>query len=127
MTAIMDYLSLMGKLKKLESDSSLDKDARFYQEFVALKAQYNFSASDVLRLLRPATSVAAPSLIEDLFEVLLSEEKLASAANSTTKPLRRYRNPHTGEVVETRGSNHSRLKEWKKEYGADELPSWREL
>jgi len=127
MTAIMDYLSLMGKLKKLESDSSLDKDARFYQEFVALKAQYNFSASDVLRLLRPATSVAAPSLVEDLFEVLLSEEKLASAANSTTKPLRRYRNPHTGEVVETRGSNHSRLKEWKREYGAIALSSWREL
>ena len=127
MTAIMDYLSLMGKLKKLENDSSLDKDARFYQEFVALKAQYNFSATDVLRLLRPATSVAAPSLIEDLFEVLLSEERLASAADSTTKPLRRYRNPHTGEVVETRGSNHSRLKEWKREYGADVLPSWREL
>lgn len=127
MTAIMDYLSLMGKLKKLESDSSLDKDARFYQEFVALKAQYNFSASDVLRLLKPATSVAAPSLVEDLFEVLLSEEKLASVANTTSKPLRRYRNPHTGEVVETRGSNHSRLKEWKKEYGAVVLSSWREL
>jgi hypothetical protein len=123
----MDLLALMGKIKKIESDSSLDRDARFYREFVALKARYNFSATDVLRLLRPAASVAAPSLVEDLFEVLLSEEKLAAAANSTTKPLRRYRNPHTGEVVETRGSNHSRLKEWKKQYGADVLPSWREI
>lgn len=127
MTAIMDYLSLMGKLEKIKNDASLDKDARFYQEFVALKAQYNFTATDVLRLLRPADSVAAPSLIEDLFEVLLSEDKLAAAANSITKPLRRYRNPHTGEVVETRGSNHCRLREWKKQYGADVLPAWREL
>lgn len=127
MTAIMDYLALMGKIKKIENDSSLDRDARFYHEFVALKARYNFSATDVLRLLRPAASVAAPSLVQDLFEALLSDEKLAAAANSTTKPLRRYRNPHSGEVVETRGSNHGRLKEWKAQYGADVLPTWREL
>ena len=36
MTAIMDYLALMGKLKKIENDSSLDGDARFYQEFVEI-------------------------------------------------------------------------------------------
>jgi hypothetical protein len=127
MTAIMDYLALMGKMKKIENDTSLDRDARFYQEFVALKARYNFSATDVLRLLRPAASVASPSLVDDLFEVLLSEERLAAAANPSTKPLRRYRNPHTGEVVQTRGSNHTRLKAWKRQYGADVLPNWREL
>lgn len=127
MTVIMELLSTMGKVKKLQYDSGLDKEARFCQEFMALKAQYNFSARDVLRLLRPAASVAAPTLTEDLFKLLLSEEKLELAEESITKPMRRYRNPHTGEIVETRGSNHSRLKEWKKEYGADVLPSWREL
>ncbi|WP_397453643.1 histone-like nucleoid-structuring protein, MvaT/MvaU family [Pseudomonas sp. NA-150] len=127
MAAIMDYLSLMGKMEKMENDASLDKDAKFYQEFVALKAQYNFSATDVLRLLRPGDSVAAPSLIDDLFEVILSEGRLAAAATSITKPLRRYRNPHTGEVVETRGSNHCKLREWKHQYGAEVLPAWREL
>lgn len=127
MTAILDYISHIEQIEKLENSSDLEKDMRFYQELVALKAQYNYTAADVLRLLKPATSVAAPSLVDELFEVLLSEDKLASVANSTAKTLRRYRNPHTGEVVETRGSNHSRLKEWKREYGADALAAWREL
>lgn len=127
MTAVMDYSSLMGRIKRLENDTSLDKDARFVHEFMALKAQYNFTATEVLRLLRPAKSIASSSLIESLYELLLSKEEQATAASATTKPLRRYKNPYTGEIVETRGSNHSRLKEWKKEYGAEALTSWREL
>lgn len=127
MAAILDYLSLMSKMEKIENDASLEKDARFYQEFVALKAQYNFTATDVLRLLRPVDSVASPSLINDLFDVILSEDRLAAAETSIPKPLRRYRNPHTGEVVETRGSNHCRLRAWKHQYGAEVLPAWREL
>jgi hypothetical protein len=35
-----------------------------------------------------------------------------------------YKNPHTGEVVETKGGNHKTLKEWKAEYGSDTVESW---
>jgi hypothetical protein len=35
-----------------------------------------------------------------------------------------YKNPHTGEVVETKGGNHKTLKEWKAEHGSATVKSW---
>jgi hypothetical protein len=35
-----------------------------------------------------------------------------------------YKNPHTGEVVETKGGNHNQLKEWKAEHGSETVESW---
>jgi len=35
-----------------------------------------------------------------------------------------YRNPHNGEVVETKGGNHKILKQWKEQYGADAVEGW---
>jgi hypothetical protein len=35
-----------------------------------------------------------------------------------------YKNPHTGEVVETKGGNHNQLKEWKAEHDSDTVESW---
>ena len=33
-------------------------------------------------------------------------------------------NPHSGEVIETKGGNHKTLKEWKAEHGSDLVESW---
>jgi hypothetical protein len=38
--------------------------------------------------------------------------------------LKVYKNPHTGEVVETKGGNHKTLKEWKAEHGSATVESW---
>ncbi|MDT4852441.1 hypothetical protein FQZ97_866740 [compost metagenome] len=38
--------------------------------------------------------------------------------------VKTYKNPHTGEVVETKGGNHKVLNAWKAEFGADEVKSW---
>jgi hypothetical protein len=35
-----------------------------------------------------------------------------------------YKNPHSGEVVETKGGNHKILKEWKAEFSSDTVESW---
>ena len=44
----------------------------------------------------------------------------------TRKPrqVKVYKNPHTGEVVETKGGNHKTLKEWKAEHGSATVESW---
>ena len=46
--------------------------------------------------------------------------------NRTRAPrmVKRYKNPHTGEVIETKGGNHKGLKQWKDQYGADEVQNW---
>jgi hypothetical protein len=38
--------------------------------------------------------------------------------------LKVYKNPHTGEVVETTGGIHKALKEWKAEHGSATAESW---
>lgn len=45
-----------------------------------------------------------------------------------TKPgaiqVKQYKNPHNGEIIETKGGNHKLLKEWKAEYGSDVVEGW---
>ena len=54
----------------------------------------------------------------------------ASGASDTNKPARKarevkqYKNPHNGEVVETKGGNHKTLKEWKAKWGSDVVEGW---
>ncbi len=45
-------------------------------------------------------------------------------ATRKARNVKMYKNPHNGEVVETKGGNHKLLKQWKSEYGRDEVESW---
>jgi len=38
--------------------------------------------------------------------------------------IKRYKNPNTGEVIETKGGNHKVLKAWKAEHGNTTVESW---
>lgn len=40
-------------------------------------------------------------------------------------PVKIYINPYNKEIIRTQGGNHSKLKEWKAEYGRGEVESWR--
>ncbi|TVP54100.1 MAG: H-NS histone, partial [Halomonadaceae bacterium] len=42
------------------------------------------------------------------------------------RPMKTYRNPHTGETVQTRGGNHKVLNAWRKQYGSDEVAGWQQ-
>ncbi|WP_259645995.1 DNA binding protein, partial [Pseudomonas ficuserectae] len=41
--------------------------------------------------------------------------------------VKQYKNPHNGEVIETKGGNHKTLKEWKAKWGSDDVESWATL
>ena len=61
---------------------------------------------------------------------IIDPDFLKSATQSSEKPTRkprrtkRYLNPHTGAVIETKGANHKELKEWKTQWGHDAVESW---
>ena len=40
------------------------------------------------------------------------------------RDLKTYKNPHNGEVVQTKGGNPAVLKAWKAQYGGNEVESW---
>ena len=51
---------------------------------------------------------------------------VAPAVNSLVSRRFVYENPHTGEVVKTRGKHHRTLNEWRGKYGDKEVESWRQ-
>jgi len=47
-----------------------------------------------------------------------------AAQERAPRKVKVYKNPHTGETIETKGGNHKGLKEWKAQHGADTVESW---
>ncbi|VVP42331.1 hypothetical protein PS900_04935 [Pseudomonas fluorescens] len=98
-------------LEALKGDVGLKKEIEFETKLRALLGEYSYSLKDVINLLDPQSGRRAP---------------VSQAQSSTRKPrqVKVYKNPHTGEVVETKGGNHKTLKEWKAEHGSATVESW---
>ncbi|VVQ23833.1 histone-like nucleoid-structuring protein, MvaT/MvaU family [Pseudomonas fluorescens] len=98
-------------LEALKGDAGLKKEIEFETKLRALLAEYGYSLLNVINLLDPKPGRRAP---------------VAEPQASTRKPreMKVYKNPETGEVVETKGGNHKILKEWKAKYGSDTVESW---
>ncbi|MDN4543279.1 histone-like nucleoid-structuring protein, MvaT/MvaU family [Pseudomonas sp. C32] len=98
-------------LEALKGDAGLKKEIEFETKLRALLAEYGYSLPNVINLLDPKSGRHAPA---------------AESKTGTRKPrvLKVYKNPHTGEVVETKGGNHKTLKEWKAEHGSATVESW---
>lgn len=100
----------LAELESLKNDDGLKKEIEFETKLRGLLGEYGFSLRNVIDLLDPAVSRRSAPTVE----------------KATRKPrqLKIYKNPHTGERVETKGGNHKTLKEWKSEYGAETVESW---
>jgi hypothetical protein len=96
------------QLEKMKSDPRLQAEIEFKEKLEALMQEYGKSAVDVLDLLDP--------------------QRARPASQPTTQRRKRklkiYKNPTTGEVVETRGGNQKTLKAWKDEHGDETVESW---
>jgi hypothetical protein len=101
----------LSALEALKGDAGLKKEIEFESKLRALLAEYGYSLRDVINLLDPQAVRRAP----------VSEAKVGSRK---PRQLKVYKNPHTGEFVETKGGNHKTLKEWKAEHGAATVESW---
>lgn len=110
--ALADQLAHLESLKR---DAGLKKEIEFESELQNLLNEYGKDLRDVVAILDPGA--AAPSI---------------KRAYGQAKPPRRaralkvYKNPHTGETVETKGGNHKVLKVWKEQHGSDTVESWRQ-
>ena len=103
----------MAELEALKNDSGLKKEIEFETKLRALLDEYGYSLRNVVALLDPQqASRRAPAAAE------------SKASTRKPRQVKIYKNPHSGEVVETKGGNHKTLKEWKAEYGSDVVESW---
>lgn len=98
-------------LETLKGDAGLKREIEFETKLRDLLAKYGYSLKDVVNLLDPQAGRRAP----------------AAAPKASTRKARQvkvYKNPHTGEIIETKGGNHKGLKEWKTKHGSDAVESW---
>lgn len=99
------------ELESMKSDSGLKKEMEFESKLCALLGEYSYSLKDVINLLDPQAARRAPAV----------ESK---AGSRKPRQVKIYKNPHTSEVVETKGGNHKTLKEWKAKHGSATVESW---
>jgi hypothetical protein len=106
-------------LEAMKGDKDLEKEIEFESKLRELLGEYNKSLKDIVSIIGPEPGARTSSARQ-------GKAGTAGTAKATRKArsVKRYKNPNTGEVVETKGGNHKTLKQWKSEYGADEVESW---
>ncbi|MGO3984237.1 histone-like nucleoid-structuring protein, MvaT/MvaU family [Pseudomonas sp. SAS7] len=102
----------LAELEAMKGSSELQKEIEFETKLRDLLSKYGFSLRDIINLLDPQSGrrAAAPAAVEK--------------APRRARQVKQYKNPHNGEIIETKGGNHKLLKEWKAQYGADEVEGW---
>lgn len=102
----------LAELEAMKGSSELQKEIEFETKLRDLLTKYGFNLRDIINILDPQARPRAT--------VPAATEKAPRRA----RQVKQYKNPHSGEVIETKGGNHKQLKEWKQQYGGDEVESW---
>lgn len=101
---------LQERLASLKGNEALKKEMEFEEKLRALMAEYEKSLKNVIAIIDPQ-----------------SVPRTATGRERTQNKPRKmkvYKNPQTGEIIETKGGNHKLLKEWKATFGAETVDSW---
>ncbi|KWV69171.1 MULTISPECIES: histone-like nucleoid-structuring protein, MvaT/MvaU family [Pseudomonas] len=102
----------LAELETLKNNDGLKREIEFEQKLRNLLGEYGYSLRNIIAILDPQASRRAPAATE------------FKAGSRKPREIKIYKNPHSSEVVETKGGNHKILKEWKAEYGSDTVESW---
>jgi len=103
----------LAHLESLKNDVGLRKEIEFEQQLTSLLSQYGKSLKDVISILDPD---AARSGVQVRSRTAPTQRR--------ARAIKVYKNPLSGEVVETKGGNHKVLKAWKSEFGNEAVESW---
>ncbi|QFT86794.1 hypothetical protein FIU88_17755 (plasmid) [Halomonas sp. THAF12] len=95
------------KLQALEESPQFQQEKEFLDKLKSLMNEYDKSPGEVISTLAPEPTSESPSI-----------------KRRKKRKLKVYKNPETGEVVETRGGNQKTLKAWKDQYGSETVDSW---
>ncbi|KPX45501.1 histone-like nucleoid-structuring protein MvaT [Pseudomonas syringae pv. tagetis] len=108
---------LQARLKNLSQDDKLQTELEFEGKLRTLMGEYQKSLRDIIAMLDPDAKVnKAPR-----------GGAVKPAGTKRARKVKQYKNPHNGEVIETKGGNHKTLKEWKAKWGSDDVESWATL
>ena len=99
----------IAQLEALKNNAGLKREIEFEQKLKDLMKFYGKNLRDIIAILDPGT---------------VAPRSGAAPKQRKARVLKVYQNPHTGELIETKGGNHHGLKAWKEQYGASTVDSW---
>lgn len=119
MKALLKKSAIEKKLAQLNEDLRNIERSDSYKKEIAVKRALNnlirkhgYSKDDLITLLKSDTSRRIKSKIKK------------TAIKRKPRKLKIFKNPITGEMVETRGGNHKVLKAWKAEHSITNIEDW---
>ena len=100
------------ELKSIERSSAFKKENAISKALNNLMRKHGCTKNDLISILQH--DIAAPA------------KRSVASSSKSRKPrkLKVFKNPNTGETVETRGGNHKVLKAWKSEYNLANIDEW---
>ena len=101
----------LKQLEALKNDAGLKKEIEFEEKLQGLMKTYGKSLRDIIAILNPTQAKSGL-------------QHAAAPKTRRARVVKVYQNPHTGELIETKGGNHRGLKAWKEQYGAATVDSW---
>jgi hypothetical protein len=101
----------LAQLESLKNDAGLKKEIEFEEKLQGLMKTYGKSLRDIISILDPNPGKSGIQVA-------------AAPKTRRARVVKVYHNPHTGELIETKGGNHRGLKAWKEQYGAATVDSW---
>lgn len=107
-----DLAEQLHALEAMKDNEGLKKEIEFEGKLRGLLGEYSKSLKDVIAIMDPQAGHGRTS------------ETQPNKVTRKSRELKVYRNPHTGETVETKGGNHKTLKAWKAEHGGNTVESW---
>lgn len=118
MSVLAKYLQKENELKQLQAeldalkgDDRLQAEIEFKNRLEAMMNEFGKTKRDVITLLGPDHLTTA-------------NKGNAGSDGRKKRKLKVFKNPHTGQTIETRGGNHKGLRAWKDEYGEETVNGW---
>jgi hypothetical protein len=103
-----------ARMNAIAQDPLFMAEQKFDQDLRGLMGEYDKSLRDIIVILDPS----------QLGTTVSNKKQSGEKLTRTPRTLKRYVNPHTNEVVDTKGGNNLAIKAWKAQYGADTVKAW---
>ncbi|BCG27937.1 hypothetical protein TUM18999_61280 [Pseudomonas tohonis] len=102
----------LKQLDELKNDKELKREIEFEEKLRNLMAEYGVGLRNIIAILDPQARSNGASAVA------------SARGQRRQRQVKVYKNPQTGEVVETKGGNHKVLKAWKEQHGSEKVESW---
>lgn len=102
-----DIARLNALKEKLTSSPEMRKELEFEDKLTSLMSEFGMQLKDVIRVIDGPTAKAT-----------------VAKGQRAPRTVKIYKNPSTGEIVESKGGNNKTLSKWKAEFGAETVLSW---